>query len=46
MKTLGIIFIVVGCLMCLTLFLLMPGLVSIGVGALLCIAGKKSPATS
>jgi hypothetical protein len=46
MKTLGIIFIVVGVLMCLTFILLMPGLACIGVGALLCIAGKKSAAVS
>jgi hypothetical protein len=46
MKTLGTIFIVVGCCLCITFIFLMPGLVCIGVGALLRIAAKKAPAVS
>jgi hypothetical protein len=41
MKTLGTIMIVGGCLMCLTFILLVPGLLCIGVGALLRIAARK-----
>jgi hypothetical protein len=45
MKTLGTIMIVGGVLLCFTWILMVPGLLSIGVGALLRIAAKKSPVT-
>jgi hypothetical protein len=42
MKLIGNIFIGVGVLMCLTLFMLAPGLACVAVGALLRIAAARS----
>lgn len=43
MRTLGLLFIGFGVLLCLTVILAHLGLVSIGVGALLCMAGQPDP---
>jgi len=43
MRTLGLLFILFGLLLCLSFIFLMPGLVSVGVGALLYMAGSKYP---
>jgi hypothetical protein len=42
MRFLGWLFIAAGVLMCLTVFLFMPGIACVIAGALLCIAGRKS----
>jgi hypothetical protein len=45
MKLLGTMFIIAGCLLCLTVVMAVPGLVMIGVGALLRIAARPAPTT-
>ena len=42
MKTLGLLLILCGTILCGTIFLWFPGLIALGVGALLCMAGRGS----
>lgn len=43
MRILGLLFIIGGVMLCLTFFFIMPGLLSVGVGALLMIAAGNKP---
>lgn len=40
MRILGLLFIILGIGLCFTVLLFVPGAIAVGVGALLCIAGK------